>query len=192
MLSVAQRTRSGVLLGVLVLLTTACDDDPFETAWNENRTEVTVYALNHPDDVTQTAWDLLPGAGRRLEDPDTGNDWDLAMREEDGTFYFLPPRNLGVPSRVGIHRVPNVEWEDVREAPADTAAYETREPVEVAEDDIYVVRTREQSDRFGRVCVFYAKLEPVDLDSDLLRLRFTYDINPRCSDRNLVPDDVDW
>lgn len=190
MLSSAHRVRSGILLGLGTLLLAGCDDDPFAQEWFENRTQTTVYALDHPDEVSPTAWDLLPRQGRRIEDPRTEDDWDFAVDVDGGTMYLLPPRALGVSSRVGIHRVPDVEWDDVREAPADTAAYVTREPVEVGEDDIYVVRTREQTDQFGRRCIFYAKVQPEEVDTDRLRLRFTFDVNPGCNDRNLVPEEI--
>ena len=190
MRSAVYPARSGMMLGLLALLMAGCDDDPFAQDWNENRTEGTVYALGHPDDVPATAWDLLFREGARLDNPDTEGDWDFAVDEEGGNMYLLPPRALGLPSRVGIHRVPDVEWEDVTRAPSDTADYVTREPVELEENDIYVFRTRQQTDELGRTCVFYGKVEPLNVDPELMRFRFSFDVNPVCNSRNLVPDDV--
>ena len=54
---------------------------------------------------------------------------------------------------------------------------------------VYVFRTREDLDRFGRRCLFYGKLELMEIDREQETVRFLFDRNPICDDRDLVPDE---
>ena len=94
---------------------------------------------------------------------------------------------MGLDSRARITSVEGVTFDEVRKAPADTAAYTGDAPVPVELGPIYIVQTGESVGTFGTRCVYYAKLEALDLDVALGTVRFVYDSNPVCNNRDLVP-----
>ena len=75
----------------------------------------------------------------------------------------------------------------VVEAPADTTLYTATSPVPVELGNVYVLRTRQGYGSFGQVCVYYAKLEPLEIDPVGGTLRFVFDSSPVCNDRKLIP-----
>jgi len=75
----------------------------------------------------------------------------------------------------------------MRRAPSDTLLYVTDKPVPVELGTIYVVRTHEQIGSYGRICVYYGKLEPLEIDLQAGVLRFLQDTSPVCNNRSLLP-----
>jgi hypothetical protein len=75
----------------------------------------------------------------------------------------------------------------VTEAPADTALYVSRSPVPVEKGTIYVWRSRQSYGYYGTSCVYYSKMEALDMDPVLGTLRFVFDASPVCNNRSLVP-----
>ncbi len=178
------------VLAVAALLT-GCDD-PFEFRWEESPLESTLYSLDREELYTPSGYNLLERRAVVIESPTTEGRWDFALDRRDGAMYLLPPRSLNVivdgrPSRAGIAPIPQTTFEDVREAPADTLLYTTREPVPLELGTVYVIRTFEQGGRFGQRCFFYGKVEPLEIDLERGALLFKHDVSPVCNDRRLVP-----
>jgi hypothetical protein len=174
------------VLPALVLLA-GCRDDPFEIPWEENPFETTIYALDRPELNRPSGFDMSRRARVIIEGPEAGGRWDFAVDRQDGGMVLLPPRVLGVTSRAAIAPIPGVSYDDVREAPRDTLAYISREPVPLQHGTIYVIRTHQQADAFGRQCVFYGRVEPVEMDVETGTFRFRSDTSPECNNRRLVP-----
>lgn len=173
------------LLGAL----SACDDDPFAVPWEENPFESTLYALDRPELNRPSAFDMTRRARVIVEGPQAAGLWDFAVDRQDGNMVLLPPPVLGVTSRAGIAAIPGVDYDDVREAPRDTTAFVTGEPVPVEVGTIYVVRTHEQTGSFGRRCVFFGRVEPLEVDLEAGVFRFRSDTSPECNNRRLVPSE---
>jgi hypothetical protein len=182
-------TRTLCLVGLLGLALSACGRDPFEIDWTENPQEHVLYALDR-DELNQfTAFDMILKARVVLEDPQTEGDWDFAVDREGAGMVFLPPAVLGLTTRAAIAPIPNSEYEDVTVAPADTLLYVEDEPVPIALGTVYVVRTRFDSGPFGRVCQFFGKVEPLEIDPVAGVVRFLQDTSPDCNNRRLIPPD---
>jgi len=128
---------------------------------------------------------------RRLEAPGSTGNWDVAVDTRDGELVFVGPRAFGIDSEAGIVRFPDMSFDDVQRAPSDSAAYSYDTPVPIATGSTYVVQTREARGSFGRFCFFYGKLEPLDVESEVGTVRFVYDVNTVCDDRDLVPEITD-
>jgi hypothetical protein len=77
--------------------------------------------------------------------------------------------------------------EDVTEAPSDTLLYISDQQVPVRLGSVYVIKTHRWSGSFGRTCISFAKLEPLDVDVSGGTLTFRYVSNPVCNSRDLVP-----
>lgn len=180
-----------ILLSVLTWTVSACDDDPFDVTWVANPDTALLYSLARDDLNVPSAFDFVPG--RRVpvvvEAPGATGNWDLAVDTRDGEIVVLPPGALDIESRAGVATFPGLTLDEVEEAPDDSASYAIDEPVPVETGSVYVVRTRQARGRFSQVCVFFGKLEPVEVDAEGGTLRFVFDVNPDCNDRSLVPDE---
>lgn len=189
-----KRTRTSTRLlasaaAALVLggTTVACGDDPFQITWISTPDTALLYSLARPELGLPTAFDFLDRARFAVESAGSTDNWDVAVDTRDGVLVLIPPGAVGINNEARITVIEDVGFDDVTEAPADTTLYTATEPLTLALGNVYVVRTREQSSRFG-VCMFYAKMEPLTLDGDLQSVTFMYDNNPRCEDRSLSPD----
>ena len=192
----AQRPRTrvrGRFLFVLAALAAvgagACGDDPFAIRWTESPDTVVLYSLARPELNLTSGFNFNNRIPSRIEAAAATGTWDVAVDTRDGAIVLLPPGALGVESRAGIAPVPGMSFEEVIEAPADTAAYTTDAPVPVQTGTVYVVRTNQGVGAFGTRCVYYAKLQPLEVDPVGGTLRFTFDASPVCNDRRLIPPD---
>ncbi|CAN5772224.1 hypothetical protein BH23GEM11_BH23GEM11_02730 [soil metagenome] len=181
------RTVLAMALLLLVAVLPACGDDPFLFRWNENPREAVLYSLDRDERNRPSAFEMAQGRRVVLESAAAAGLWDFALDTRDGVLVFLPPRSVGVQSRAGMVEFPNSRYDEVLEAPGDTAAYTTREPLPVRVGSIYVVRTREQPGVFGQSCVFYGKVQPLEVDPVAGTLRFRFDTSPDCNNPSLVP-----
>lgn len=172
---------------LLAVTLSACGDDPFRFQWSENPREASLFSLDRQELNRPSAFDMLQGRRVVIEHPGAAGRWDFALDRGGDGFVFLPPRTLGVTSRAAMVPLPGISFEDLREAPADTALYVSRAPVPVVEGRVYAVRTHEQPDPFGRTCVFYGKLEVLEPDFEAGTLSFRFDTSPDCNNRSLVP-----
>jgi hypothetical protein len=80
-------------------------------------------------------------------------------------------------------------FDEVLSAPSDSLAYTSDQPVPVALNTVYVVRTSQYTSAFGQRCSFYSKLEPLDVDPENGVVRFVVETNPICNALGLVPTD---
>ncbi|MGD2067894.1 MAG: hypothetical protein PVI57_04355 [Gemmatimonadota bacterium] len=173
------------LLGGLALA--ACGDDPYNFEWVAAPDTALLYSLARPESNLASGFNFDARRTIRIETPTATGTWDVALDTQDDQLVLLPPGALNVNSRARITTFPGMSFDDVREAPRDTAAYVADEPVVVEASTVYVVQTSQRFDTFGRRCVYFAKLEPVDIDVAAGTLRFLFDSNPVCNDRRLVP-----
>ncbi len=187
------RTRRARLAGapllLLAVLTVACGDDPFAIPWEESPDTVLLYSLARPELNLASGFNFRARVAVRIEAANSTGNWDLALDTRDGKLVFLPPGALGVTSRARVAQLAGRTFDEVREAPGDTAVYSATAPVPVELGSIYVVRTGQRPGVFGARCVYYAKLEPVAIDVAGGTLRFMFDASPICNDRKLVPPD---
>jgi hypothetical protein len=183
------RTRLGTAPVLALALVTAGCEDPFEIRWEAQTDSALIYSLARTDPNLPTAFNFYFRAPITIEAPGSTGQWDVALDTQGGGLVLLPPRALGINSRARIAPLPGIPFNDVTEAPADTAAYVSNRPVPLALGTTYVVQTSEQSGSFGQRCVFFAKMEPLVLDVVRGTLRFLYDASPVCNDTRLIPPD---
>jgi hypothetical protein len=165
----------------------ACGDDPFRFDWVENPRETVLYSLDRDERNRPTAFEMRQGQRVILESVGAAGLWDFALDTRDGQLVFLPPRSVGVQSRAGLAEFTDTRFDELREAPGDTAAYTTRSPVPVRLGSVYAVRTRQQSGAFGEACVYYGKVQPLEIDVEAGTLLFRFDTSPDCNNPRLVP-----
>jgi hypothetical protein len=165
----------------------ACGDDLFNLRWVQNPDTAVLYSLSRPELNLPSAFNFIGRASVRVESPTATGRWDVALDTMDGELVFLPPRALGIQSRAAVAALPGTSFDEVREAPADTLAYSRDQPVSIEAGTVYVIRTREEPGSFGTRCVYYAKLEPIDIDPADGILTFVFDASPACNNRRLVP-----
>ena len=169
----------------------ACEArNPFDIGWTQSPDTTLLYSLARPELNLPSAFDFHNGIAYVVESPRATGAWDVVLDSEDGRLVFLLPRGLGIPSEAKILELPGLSFDEVREAPADTTAYTSDEPVGLDLGSVFVIQTHVGRDRFGFNCVFYAKMEALEIDVPRGTLRFVYDANPICRDRDLIPPDT--
>jgi len=166
---------------------TACGSDPFAINWAVSPDTVLLYSLARPQLNLVSGFDFYNRTAVRVEDANATGNWDIAVDTREGKIVLLPPGALGVDSRARVASLPGANFDEVVEAPADTTLYTATSPVPVELGTVYVMRTRQGYGSFGRVCVYYAKLEPLEIDPVGGTLRFVFDSSPVCNDRKLIP-----
>jgi len=165
----------------------ACGSDPFAINWVESPDTVLLYSLARPELNLVSGFDFYHRVAVRIEDSGATGNWDMAVDTRSGDIVLLAPGALGVDSKARITRIPGTTFSEVIEAPADTTLYTATVPVPVELGSVYVMRTRQAYGSFGQVCVYYAKLEPLEIDPVGGTLRFVYDASPACNNRKLIP-----
>ncbi len=180
--------RLAPLLALLLLPAAACDDDLFgNPPWAANPDTVALFSLARPELNLASAFNFNSRFRVEVEASTASGSWDIAVDTQDGVLVFVTPRLLGIESEAGVTRVEAPSFEELREAPADTARYFNTEPVPIEVGALYAVRTLEVGNNFGQRCNYYAKVEPLSVDVDLGVAEFRYDNNPVCNNRDLVP-----
>lgn len=187
--SPARGSASWAALAALILgtLLAACDDDLFEPRWASAIDTVQLFTLARPELNLPSAFSFNARRTLRVESATATGNWDIALNSEGGGLVLLPPGALGITSRARISVRPDATFDEVREAPRDTTEYSAVEPVPAQIGTVYVVRTGQGAGPFGGRCVYYAKMEPVEMDVEVGTIRFRYEANPVCNDRSLVP-----
>lgn len=180
---------AAVLLLAALPAAVACGDDPFALNWAAQPQTVVLHSLARPELNTYSAYNFNDRVPVRVDAPATSGGWDLALDTRNGDLVFIPPGALGIIDEARVLRMPNSTFDEVTVAPGDTTLYSAEEPVPVELGSVYVFRTREDLDRFGRRCLFYGKLELMEIDREQETVRFLFDRNPICDDRDLVPDE---
>lgn len=175
---------AGVLL--VLIVASACDEDPFALTW-ENRTDTTtVYSMARPETHLPTAFNFVGRRPVRIDAPTAAGRWDWTLDTQEGELVLLPPRAIGLESTAGIIALPGEEFDDVAEAPQDSTVYVRDLPVPVEMGTVYVVRTHQETNSFGQRCIYYGKMEPIAQDTVEGILEFIFDANPICNERALI------
>lgn len=182
---------------VLALLTalavgvvaTACGSDPFAIRWTLSPDSVLLYSLARPEFNLVSGFNFRSRVPVTVEDATSTGTWDMAVDTRDGRIVMLPPGALGIESRAGIAELPGMTFDEVVEAPKDTVAYSSVDPVPVRMGSIYVVRTNQSIGGFGTRCVYYHKLQPLAIDAAGGTFKFKFDGSPVCNDFRLLPPD---
>ena len=170
----------------LSLLAAACEDDPFALTWENLPATDMIYSRARPELYLPTGYNFVSRTPILIESPTFSDRWDLILDTVDGQLVFIPPRALGVVSTAGIAPLGPVVFDEVGQAPSDTTDYVRDELVPVVEGHVYVIRTHQEPNNFGQLCVFYAKMEPKVADVEAGSLEFLVDTNPICNDRTLI------
>lgn len=177
-----------VALG-LVAATSACGDDPFAVRWSASPDTVTLFSLARPELNLPSAFDFRNRRAVVVEAPSSTGSWDVAVDTRQGRIVMLPAAALGVDSRAAVVRMPDVTYDELLEAPADTTLYIQDQPVPVELGSVYVIRTHRSAGSFGSRCFYYAKMQPVSTDAGAGTYTFFYDGARVCNDRSLIPPD---
>jgi hypothetical protein len=179
----------GAALVTLVVAVAACDEDPFTFRWNATPDTVRLYSLERPEPNLVSGFGFASRTRFAVESPNSTGLWDVALDTESGELVLKPPGALGITARAAIVPMGAIAFDDVDEAPADTALYVLNDPVPMTLGNVYVVRTNRTVGSFGSTCVYYGKLEPVVVNSAAGELDFRYVISGICNSRSLVPPD---
>lgn len=181
---------AAVLLALGVVVSTAsCGDDPFAVRWVATPDTVTLFSLARPELNLQSGFDFRNRTAVVVEAPTSTGSWDVAVDTRQGRIVMLPAAVLGVDSRAAIVPMPDVTYDELIEAPADTSVYIQDEAVSVELGSIYVIRTRRSVGSFGSRCFYYAKMKPLAADPAAGTFTFFYDAARVCNDRRLIPPD---
>lgn len=176
-------SRWAVLGLVAVVAGVGCDDglgpdqEPLEGTGR-------IFSLARPDAVGRpAAFDLTPPDPQAVEVESTTatQRWDIALSESDGALVLVPASAFEGQGDARIVVEPERSFAEVTEAPDDDDAYEDAAvPVEMG--SVYIVRSRRLSS-----CVFFSKLQPIEVDAEAGIVRFEYVLNPNCNGRSFEP-----
>lgn len=191
------RTHAVVGVALFALLAGACDD-PNAGFYDPIIREDTVdLAAPLVDPETPTALDVAYSTsgvrGRFPELVADAEQWDLAIRQEDGDLRFAPAgvfgfqNPVGGPSAAGVTSPLERAIDEILEAPSSSALH-TDSMVSIETDRIYVVRSRRTAASFSG-CVNYAKVQPLEVDAAAGTVRLRVIGNARCNDPRLVEVD---
>ncbi len=173
--------RSSVL--ILAFQFVACDD-PFAALLNpvpETPGEVTLVDFRTGALQDPSAFDLLFQIAVRV---DQTSQWDFAYVVTDAKHQLLPFGALADSlTDAGFVRVQD-SFEGLEEAPEE--GYTIGDPTTIAEGDVLAVRSRNDSNSFI-FCRRYAKIQILDIDTELNHVTFRFLVNPNCEDRVLIP-----
>ena len=181
--------RVAALAAALLTGLTACGDDPFAYDWNDAPDTVLVYSLARPELNLESGFNFLQGRPVRIEGVSATGTWDAAVDTRGGEIVLLPPGAFGIVTTARVTTLEGMRLEDVRSAPSDTMVYVRSEAVPVRSGNVYVIKTNRSSGSFGSSCVYYAKMEAVNIDVTDGTLTFRYVTNPICNSLDLVPPD---
>jgi len=176
-----------MMLAAVTVATSSCGSDPFAYRWTASEDTVLLYSLARPELNLYSGFSFYQRSRIRIEAATSTGTWDMAVDTRGGQIVLLPPGALGVTSKARITVVAGKRFADVTDAPADTMLYTATDPVPVSMGNVYVVRTGQSVGAYGTPCVYYAKLEPVDIDPVGGTLTFAFDSSPVCNDRKLIP-----
>ncbi len=186
-----RRARLAAALAALTVgvVAGACGDDPFAIRWAEQPDTVTLFSLARPELNLQSGFDFRNRQPVVVEAPGSTGSWDVAVDTRGGRIVLLPAAVLGVDSRAAVVPIPDMSYEELVEAPADTTLYIQDSPVPVDLGSVYVIRTRRTVGSFGSRCFYYAKMQPLETDVEAGTFTFFYDAARVCNDRRLIPPD---
>jgi hypothetical protein len=177
-----------VLACAAVLPVVACDDELDFGDWSATPDTTTIFSLSREDLIGRpSAYDFVRHFPLEVEAVGATDNWDVALRHEGNQLALVPAGGFqGQVSRAALALIPNVLFEDLDEAPGDTAAFSS-EAVLVQPGQVYALRTRRTACNSFQVGVRYGKVKIIDVNPTAGTLTFSEIVNPICNDRNLVP-----
>ncbi|GMV05827.1 MAG: hypothetical protein AMXMBFR53_21040 [Gemmatimonadota bacterium] len=179
-ISVALLTSGWLLLG-------SCGDDPYYVEWDQGTDTVDLYSLQNTRPGLFNAFDFVNGYPVLLEVLGATGNWDVAVGGDAQGLTLLPTGALGIETTSGVKRVSGA-LADVTRAPQDSTEYVRIASVPLELGATYIIRTRVHANTSGETtCIFYAKMQPLTIDVETLRVRFVYGSNPNCGDTDLEP-----
>jgi hypothetical protein len=167
----------------------ACSDDPFIFPWLAAPDTVLLYSLARPEMNLEAAFNFKERIKIKVEAATATGTWDIAVDTRGGQMVLLPPGALGISSKARIAALSGQDFDDLVDAPSDTALYTASDPVPVSLASVYVVKTGQTPGIFGSACSYYAKLEPLVVDVAGGTLTFKFDASPVCNSLRLIPPD---
>ena len=180
---------SGFVLLLSMNVASCSRDNPFDLKWTEaNPDTALIYSLSRPEMNLPSGFDLVERTAVTIEQSEVTGTWDFLLDTRDGELVFVPPAVFGIESEAKMIRLPGMDFDEVLEAPSDTSSYSSDEVVPVQTNSVYVVQTHRGRNKFGMLCVFYGKLQPLEL-SVVGTVTFVFDRNELCGELDLVPKD---
>lgn len=168
---------------------TGCGDNIFDVKWTQARVDTgLIYSLARPELNVASGFDFVKRIPIMVQSPGVTGVWDLLLDTQGGQLVFLPPGALDIESAALVLPMPGMAFDDVLRAPKDTTLYTRDLPLPVETGTVYVLRTHKATNRFGLLCSFYGKLQPLVVDPAQGTVQFTYDVNTICDDRALIPE----
>src|SRR5687767_12331510 len=132
-----------LVIAAAVLPMVACEEDLGLDDWTAFVDTTTIYSLSRPELLGQpSAYDFFNQSADEVETPSATGSWDFAVLDSGNQLVFLPASGFeGQTSRAGLALITGTTFEELREAPDDTARYSTA-AVAVQPGQVYAVRTR--------------------------------------------------
>ena len=181
------RNRFALILLAVVGLS-ACEDEFGLQPWDATPQDISLFSLSRSDLLgLPSGYDFVNRRVVEVEQPGAGGNWDVALAGTGTQLQLIPAGAFEgqAASRVGIAPITGTTYEQLNEAPGDTARY-LKGPVNVALGGIYVVRTRRAPCGFGSG-VKFGKIKAVAVDAEAGTATFSVVVNPYCNDRSFVP-----
>lgn len=191
------RIKTPVIMALAAVLLTACDDPNdglFQPIIREDTVNLAAPLID-PD--IPTALDIAYAtSGIRARYPELvadAQEWDIAIRLEDGELRFVPAgvfgfqNPIGGPSNAAVTLPLERALDELRQAPGDSQL-RSDTAVVIRTDRIYVVRSRRTAASFSG-CENYAKVQPLAVDAAAGTVQLRVIGNARCNDRRLVEED---
>jgi hypothetical protein len=166
-----------------------CGDNPFQLNWSASPDTVLLFSLARPEINLPTGFDFALRRTVEIQQPGATGQWDVVLDTEGAVLVLRVPEFYNIESEARIATFENMSFDEILEAPEDTAVYVSDEAVPMRLGNTYVIQTHLGTDRFGQRCHFFAKMEPLVLDVVQGTMSFVYDKNPLCEDLDLVPED---
>jgi hypothetical protein len=192
--------RRSVLIALFAYaaLAAGCDDGTFQIDPILVRDTVEIAAPTAANAGLPSALDIFAlqgqiGGGRFPERPPARPQdpigWDFAIRVRGGEVVLVPAAALGIGSRAALTPpLLGQSFEQVVEAPGQTT-FRGDTAFALVVGHTYAARSREAAGGlFGGGCQQFAKLQPLEVDPALGRVRLRITTNERCSDPRLAEE----
>ena len=180
-----------LVIAAAVLPMVACEEDLGLDNWTAFVDTTTIYSLSRAELLGRpSAYDFFNQAADEVETPSATGSWDFALLDSGNQLVLLPAGGFqGNTSRAGLALITGTTFEDLREAPSDTARYsKTAAAVQVGQ--VYAVRTRRDQCSFVSG-VRFGKMKIIAVDPTAGSVTFASIVNPYCNERLLIPDNPD-
>lgn len=189
---VRERVRAPVRIRFALVLmaavaVSACEEEFGVQPWDATPSNISLYSLSRTDLLgLPSGYDFVNRRVLEVEQPGAGGNWDVALAGTS-TLQLIPATAFDGQAalRAGIATITGTTYEQLNEAPSDTARY-VKAPVNITVGGVYVIRTRRAPCGFGSG-VKFGKIKAVAVDPAQGTATFAVVVNPYCNDRSFVP-----